>query len=108
MGEGGWRQVESLVENMLSQRPAGLVRQIRILLSLIEWMPVARYGRRFSSLDEAQRARVLASLQDSPVTLVRVGFWGLRTLALAGYYGRPEAAQTIGYRASAQGWEAVR
>jgi len=104
----GWQQVESLVESMLSQRPAGMVRQIRMLLSLIEWVPVARYGRRFSSLDPARRTRFLASLQDHPVALMRVGFWGLRTLALLGYYGRPEAARAIGYAASAQGWEALQ
>jgi hypothetical protein len=106
--ESDWRQVEELVGNMLRQRPAGLVRQIRLLLGLIEWLPVLRHGRRFSSLDAAQRTRVLAGLQDHPVSLIRAGFWGLRTLALLGYYGRPEAARAIGYAATAQGWEAVR
>ncbi len=104
----GWQDLELLVRNMLSQRPAGLVRQIRMLLHLIEWLPVPRHGRRFSSLDAAQRAQVLASLQDNPVTLIRVGFWGLRTLALLGYYGRPEAARSIGYAADARGWEACK
>jgi len=40
--------------------------------------------------------------------IIRVGFWGLRTLALLGYYARPEAAQEIGYTADPRGWEAIR
>ena len=108
LDEGGWKQVESLVEDMLSQRPARLVRQIRLLMRLIEWLPVLRYGGRFYSLDASQRTCFLASLQDNPVALMRVGFWGLRTLALLGYYGRPEAHRDIGYAADARGWEAIR
>jgi hypothetical protein len=38
--------------------------------------------------------------------IIRVGFWGLRTLALLGYYARPEAAEEIGYTADRRGWEA--
>ena len=108
LDERNWKQVESLVENMLDQRPATLARQIRVFLHSIEWLPALRYGRRFSALDAAQQARALAYLQDHPIELVRVGFWGLRTLALLGYYGRPEGAQAIGYAASARGWEACQ
>ena len=49
--------------------------------------------------DRVERSRVL---------LLRRGFWGLRTLVMLGYYGRPEAARAIGYRASPLGWEARR
>ena len=108
LNEQGWGQLGALVKNMLAQRPPALVRQLRLLLNLIELLPVLRYGRPFSALDSARRTKVLAYLQDHPVELVRVGFWGLRTLALLGYYGRAEASEAIGYAASAQGWEALR
>ena len=65
-------------------------------------------GRRFSALDVARRTRFLLALQNSPVLLLRRGIWGLRTLVFMGYYGRPEAAALIGYRADARGWEARR
>lgn len=105
---GGWHNLEKLVEGMIQERPANLRRQLRLFLRAIEWMPVVRYGRPFTALGAAERTRVLAWLQDHPVTLVRVGFWGLRTMALLGYYGRPDAVQAIGYAASPRGWEAVR
>ena len=104
----GWRDLEIVVESLLRDRPERLKRQLRLFLRLIQWLPVVRYGRPFTSLDGISRTRVLAHLQNDPIQKVRVGFWGLRTIVLAGYYARPEAAQSIGYAASARGWEALR
>ena len=72
----------------------------------MQWLPVLRYGRPFTHLDAARRARVLSHLQNDRIQKIRVGFWGLRTIVLAGYYGRPSAAAAIGYAATARGWEA--
>jgi hypothetical protein len=79
-----------------------------VLLQLLEWLPVLRYGRRLSSLDVARRTRVLELFQTAPVLLLRRGVWGVRTLALMGYYGRPAGAAAIGYRADPRGWESRR
>ena len=49
---------------------------------------------------------MLEHLENDRILKVRVGFWGLRTIVLAGYYGRPQAAREIGYAASNRGWEA--
>lgn len=108
LDESGWRTLEALVEDALAIRPPALHRQLQLFLRAIEWLPVARYGRRFSALGDEQRSRILCYLQDHPVERIRCGFWGLRTLALLGYYGRPEAAYAMGYRPDARGWEAVR
>jgi hypothetical protein len=69
---------------------------------------VVRYGRTFAALGDEQRSRILRYLQDHPVERIRCGFWGLRTLAFLGYYGRPEVAHAIGYRPDPRGWEAVQ
>ena len=106
LDEAGWREVEALIDGALSGRPRALRRQLRLFLGLVEWLPTLRYGRPFTRLDPSRRARVLAALQNHRVLKLRVGFWGLRTLALLGYYGRPQAARAIGYAASAAGWEA--
>jgi hypothetical protein len=103
-----WEAVEAIVEEALAQRPAKLRRQLRLLVRTIEMVPVLRYARRFTGLDPARRSAVLRALQDAPLLLLRRGFWGLRTLVLMGYYGRPAAAAEIGYRADARGWEARR
>jgi hypothetical protein len=104
----GWRDLNGVVEDLLRDRPENLQRQLSLFLRLIQWMPVLRYGRSFTLLNQATRTRVLAYLQNHPIQKVRVGFWGLRTLVLAGYYGRADAARSIGYAASPLGWDAVR
>ena len=101
-------ELERIVELALTSRPPRLQLQLVILIRAIEWLPLLRYGRRFTRLASERRARVLAALQESPLLLLRRGFWGLRTLALMGYYARPAAAASIGYRADPRGWEARR
>jgi len=104
----GWRDVDAAIEALLRDRPEPLKRQLRLFLRAIEWLPVVRYGRPFTRLGPTERTRVLAHLENDPIQKVRVGFWGLRTIVLAGYYGRPGAAQAIGYAADPRGWEALR
>lgn len=103
----GWLALDSIVARALAARPERLRRRLLLFLRLLEWLPILRYGHRFTRLNAERRARVLRDLQDHRVLLIRVGFWGLRTLVLMGYYGRPDAAEAIGYRANPAGWEAV-
>jgi hypothetical protein len=106
LDEAGWRRLERIVEDALAMRPPMLHRQLRALLRVIHFLPVARWGRTFPALTPRQRERFLARLQDAPAFTLRRGFWGLRTLVLMGYYARPEAAAEIGYRAHVRGWDA--
>ena len=104
----GWAAVEQIIERALASRPPALRRQLRLFLHALEWLPFLYYGRRFTALDPVRRSRFLQRIQDAPLLLVRRGVWGLRTLILLGYYGRPAAAAEIGYRADPRGWEARR
>ena len=108
LDDRAWDEVESLVEGTLQNRPASMQRQLRLLLRAIQWLPILRFGRTFTALDASHRSRMLSYLQDHRLELIRSGFWGLRTLAFAGYYGRPEAARAIGYAADPRGWEALQ
>lgn len=108
LDEAGWAAIEHTIAAALASRPAALQRQFLLFLRIVEWLPLMRFGRRFTRLDAARRTRFLRSLQDSPLLLMRRGAWGLRTLMLMGYYGRPEARDEIGYRAHPGGWEARR
>lgn len=103
-----WDELEGIVARALSGRPPRLRRQLAMLLQLLEWLPLLRYGRRLSVLDAPRRTRVLDYIQNGPVLLLRRGLWGVRTLVLMGYYGRPAAAAAIGYRADPRGWERRR
>lgn len=108
LDEPAWSALEAIVVDALSARPAKTQRQLLAFIRLVEWLPLLRFGRRFTQLDAARRARVLLGLQDAPVLLLRRGCWGLRTLILMGYYGRAEAWREIGYGADSRGWEARR
>lgn len=103
-----WHEMEAIVARAVAARPRRLRRQLALLLHLLEWLPLLRYGRRLSRLDPARRARLLGACQAAPLLLLRRGVWGVRTLVLMGYYGRPAAATKIGYRADARGWDARR
>jgi len=93
----------ALVEHQLAARPAKMRRELTLFLTLIRWSALLRYGRRFDALTTERQDAVLGWLQDAPVTKLRSGFWGLKTLAFLGYYGRPEAAESIHYRPSRNG-----
>src|SRR5256885_13391501 len=103
-----WDEMAAIVARAIAARPRTLQRQLALFLILLEWFPLVRYGRRLSRLEPARRTKFLDRLQRSPLLLLRRGFWGVRTLVLMGYYGRPAAAAEIGYRADARGWEARR
>lgn len=108
LDEPGWVALEEMVDDALAIRPPALRAQLQLFLRGIEWLPVLRYGRTFGALGDEQRSHVLRYLQDHRVERIRCGFWGLRTLAFLGYYGRPEGAHAIGYRPDPRGWEAVQ
>ena len=108
LDENAWGEFNSLMDAALGDRPPALQRRLQLFLRVIDWLPIIRFGRRFTSLAPAQRARFLSALENHSIQLIRSGFWGLRTLVLLGYYGRPEAAAAIGYKADPRGWEARR
>lgn len=104
LDEQSWQELEAVVEKTLRDRPPAMLRQLRLFLRTIQWLPVFCYGRSFTSLNAERRMRVLRYLQDHRIEVIRCGFWGVRTLAFLGYYGRPETLQAIGYAADPRGW----
>jgi hypothetical protein len=105
LDERAWAEADAIVERFLATRPAAVRRQVVLLIRLLDVLPLLRWGRRFTGLDQGRRLRFLAALQDAPLLLLRRGIWGLRTIAFMGYYARPEAAAAVGYRAEKRGWE---
>lgn len=104
----GWVAFERIIENALAKRPAAMRRQLAAFLRLLNVASLVRYLRPLHTLNAAQRTALLSRFQDSPLLLLRRGFWGVRTLVFMGYYARPEAAAQIGYAANARGWEVRR
>lgn len=103
-----WEEVDALVTEALQGRRRALRARLNLLLRFIQWMPLFIYGRPFTALDPERRVRFLTSLQNHRVVAIRLGLWGVRTLALLGFYGRATAAEAIGYQADRSGWEKLR
>jgi len=108
LDEQGWQELEQVVEATLQDRPPAMLRQLQLFLLAIQWLPVFRYGHGFTSLSAEERKQVLSRLQDHRIELIRCGFWGVRTLAFLGFYGRADALRAIGYAADPRGWEVSR
>lgn len=100
-----WAGVEAIVGEALLDRPPALRRQLRILIRALWWLPLLRHGRTFGGLGPRRRARFLAGVERSRLAALRRGFWGLRTLVLMGWYGRPEAGAATGWEPRLRGWE---
>jgi hypothetical protein len=99
-----WGALERIIADALAQRPAAIRRQLGLFIRALDVLPVARWGRPFHRLDATRRTAFLHAVERSPLLVVRRGFWGLRTLVLMGYYGRPVVHAAIGYQASLRGW----
>ncbi len=106
LDEQRWGELETLIEHALARRPPSVRRQLRLFLTCLEWAALLRTGRRFTRLGDKDRAHFLAYLESHRVRVLRVGLWGIRSLAFLGYYGREETARAIGYTPDARGWEA--
>jgi hypothetical protein len=103
--DAGRRAVEAILTKAIAARPPALRRQLVLFLNVMRWAPFARYGRPFDRLSGAQQDAVLGWFQDAPIAALRSGFWGVKTLVFMGYYGRPDAGDSIAYRPSRHGNE---
>ena len=101
-----WSELDEVIEQAVAKRGERVQRQIVTFLRLVQNLPLARYGKVFTSLDAARRIAFLESVERSRLLLVRRGFWGVRTLVFMAYYTRDDVTEAIGYQPSADGWAA--
>ena len=102
----GVERVLARVDARLAMEKPGLCRQLRIFVRVLWWLPLFGSLRTLDGLSPERREAFLMKIQDCPVTKLRVGLWGLRTLLYLGWYGDPAIQQGLGYRPDARGWEA--
>ncbi len=108
LDEAGWRRVESIVEGALARRPPRTWRQLRAFLRVLNLLSLPLTGRTMVKLPLARRECFLKGVERSPLSLLRRGLWGVRTLLLMGYYNQESVRRAIGYRARPEGWTALR
>ena len=80
-------------------RPRSRLQQLefKLLLFAIRWMTVPFTLHRFERLPGERQDRWLGFLENAPLTLLRVGIWGLKTLVFLGYYTQDGVQQRIVY-----------
>jgi hypothetical protein len=98
--------METLIARTISSRGPRLQEQLLSFLRLVQALPIARYGRRFTTLDARRRSAFLRALERSRLVRLRRGFWEVRSLIFMAYYTRADVAESIGYRAVPEGWAA--
>jgi hypothetical protein len=107
LDDTGWRELDRIVEQSVGTRPPPLRRRLRLFLRLIGWAALIRYQMPFHALSLKRRERVLRYFENNPLSLLRVGFWGVRTLVMMGFYGQPTVQNEIGYRPDPRGWDGM-
>lgn len=108
LDETSWVEMETIIERGLASRPAKIRRQLRLFVRTLNLLPIGSYGKSFRSLDHERRTAFLLSVENSPLLLLRRGFWGVRTFVYMGYYSLDTVRDAIGYRAHPDGWETRR
>ncbi len=103
LDDAGREELARLVEDALARKGPEVGRRVALFLAIVRWLPILRHGRTFDRLDAERQDAVLARLFRSRIGPLRKGFWGVKTLAFLGCYGRPGAGEEIGYRPSRDG-----
>ena len=85
------------VDEELRPRPRLQQLEFKLLLFAIRWMTVPFTLHRFERLPGERQDRWLGFLENAPLTLLRVGIWGLKTLVFLGYYSQAGVLQRILY-----------
>ena len=85
------------VDEELQPRPRLQQLEFKLLLLAIRWMTLPFTLRRFERLPAARQDRWLRFLENAPLTLLRVGIWGLKTLVFLGYYTQDGVQRRILY-----------
>jgi hypothetical protein len=86
-----------IIEDFLRSRPAVLRFRLNLFFVLIDLLSVLRTGRLFRFAHPSGQEKVLRSFYDSPIPLLRKGFWGVNTLAKMGVFGQTTVQVSIGY-----------
>lgn len=87
-----------LINQILSDKPALIHLKIAVFLCVIDAISVVFGLQFFRYLPATKQNQVMRFFFDSPIALLRKGFWGLSTLAKMGVYGQPSVYDEIGYK----------
>jgi hypothetical protein len=93
----------ALIDDTVASRAPALRRQLHLFLGVLRWAPALRFLRPIDRLDGARQDAALRWFERHRLQVIRGGFWGVRTLVLLGFYGRPDVGPSIAYTPSQNG-----
>ena len=93
----GGEVVPEAVEELLSAMTPVDTQRVGSLLTLFDLAALPRFGRPFSKLDDARRARYVGGWMRSRIALRRIVYRALRGLCMSAYYQDPRAWPALGY-----------
>ena len=108
LDEPGLSAMLDLIDRTLAERGEGVRRKLAVFLGVLRWGPALRYGRPFDALQPQRQDAVLRWFESAPLSPLRQGMWGLKSMVFMGYYARAEAWQEIGYAPAFDSLERLR
>ena len=88
----------ALADRAIAARPESDQKLLATFLRAVDVLPYLRWLRPFRRLDATRRARVLRFLERNRlVPKLRVGFFGVKTYALLGFYGSESTFAELDY-----------
>lgn len=91
------RGLVAIIDGMLERQPRSQQLQFKLLLFALRWMTVPFTLHRLEKLPAGWQDFLLRRLEGAPLTILRVGIWGLKTLVFMGYYGQQGVIAQIHY-----------
>ena len=98
MDQDGINRSRTLLNNFLETKDQAVLFKIGLFLHIIDLVSFFFGLHTFQNLAQHQKNSVMVFFFDSPISLLRKGFWGINTLAKMGVYGQTELYKDIDYK----------
>lgn len=94
---GGTLLTAGVVDWTLDKMPIELRKKVILFISVVEVFGYFFGGHPFSRCSPAAQDRELKWLENNPIRLFRMGFFGVKTYVCMGYYTREDIWKTFDY-----------
>lgn len=85
------------VESFLKEKSPLIKLKIALFLAIIEIVSMLRFHSRVHKLSDQNGVTLLNSFCNSPIPIMRKGFWGISTLAKLSVYSLDYVQKDLGY-----------
>ena len=94
---GGTMLTAGVVDWSLDKMPGDLRKKLLLFIKVIGFMGYFFAGKTFAKCSEPEQEKILKWLENNPLRLFRMGFFGVKTYVTMGYYTRDDIWKTFKY-----------